>query len=397
MRRTLAAVPHCRALVIAVLGLLAAGSPAAAAERRVPQGWLGVVADGPLSGANGAEWDGMATAGAESVRTAVFWHRLQPYRTAAEVPAGEATRFRDAGGVPTDFTELDATVAAAVQRGLEVLPVVQATPGWAALRPGDFGSPPARLATFKAFLAALVTRYGPRGSLWTERPELPRVPIRAWQIWNEPNITRYWSSQPFASSYVRLLRAADKALEAADPSATVVLAGLPNVSWTALRAIYRAGGGGHFDAVALHPYTGRPSDVLRLVRYARRVMRNHGDARMPVWITELSWPAARGEVPDTGRFVVTNRGQATRLDAVLRRLAAARKRQRIARVFWYTWISTEAGPSAFDWSGLRRLRDGRTVSAPALRTFRRWAYRLEGCAKAPGDARRCAAIASPSR
>jgi hypothetical protein len=63
---------------------------------------------------------------------------------------------------------------------------------------------------------------------------------------------------------------------------------------------------------------------------------------------------------------------------------------RIARVFWYTWLSSEAGPSAFDWSGLRRERAGGRVSAPALSAFRRAARRLEGCAKAPGDARRCA-------
>jgi hypothetical protein len=118
-------------------------------------------------------------------------------------------------------------------------------------------------------------------------------------------------------------------------------------------------------------------------------MRRHGDRRVPVWITELSWPAARGKVPDPAGFEVTEAGQAARLGAVLELLAAARERQRIARVFWYTWISTEGGPSAFDWSGLRRLRDGVAVTAPALATYRRWARRLAGCAKAPGNARRC--------
>ena len=58
-------------------------------------------------------------------------------------------------------------------------------------------------------------------------------------------------------------------------------------------------------------------------------------------------------------------------------------------MFWYTWLSSEAGPSAFDWSGLRRLREGAAVDAPALAAFRRSARALEGCAKAT-DARRCA-------
>ena len=169
-----------------------------------------------------------------------------------------------------------------------------------------------------------------------------------------------------------------------------MLAGLPNESWKALRSIYAAGGRGRFDAVALHPYTRKPENVLRLVRYARRVMRKRGDARVPVWVTELSWPAAKGKVPRPAGFEVTEAGQARRLGSALRLLAAARRRQRIERVFWYTWLSTEAGPSAFDWSGLRRLREGSAVDAPALATFRRWARRLEGCAKT-ADARRCAA------
>ena len=375
--------------VAAGLAIAALAAPAQAAERRVPQGWLGVVADGPLTAAHTGEWDAMVGAGVESVRTAVRWYELQPYGSAAEVPAADAARFRDAGGVPTDFTALDAVIAGAAARGLSVLPVVQATPAWAARTPGDITSPPADPATFGRFMAALAGRYGPQGSLWAERPDLPRIPVRAWQVWNEPNLTRYWSEQPFARSYVRLLKAADAALDAADPGATVVLAGLPNVSWTALRQIYKAGGRGHFDAVSLHPYTRRPKDVLRLVRYARREMRRAGDGRTPVWLTELSWPAAKGKVPRPAGFETTDRGQAVRLGAALRLIARDRRALRIQRVFWYTWLSSEVGPSSFDWSGLRRLRGGTPVSVPALAVFREAARRLQGCRKTT-DARRCA-------
>jgi hypothetical protein len=375
-------------LLLSLLLALVATAPAVAAERRVPQGWLGVMADGPLSAADAGEWDRMVASGAELVRVHVSWSRMQPYAGATDVPPFDASRFRYARGVPTDFSALDAIVATAAARGLDVLPVVLSTPGWAARRAGDPASPPRDPDTFGRFLAALADRYGLHGSLWAERPELPRMPVRAWQVWNEPNLTRYWSRQPFGRSYVNLLRAADRALHTADPRAKVVLAGLPNVSGQALRAIYEAGGQGHFDAVALHPYTRRPADVLRLVRLARSVMRKRRDGSLPIWLTELSWPAAKGKVPRPAGFEVSDKGQATKLRRALKLLAAARKRQRIQRVFWYTWISTEAGPSAFDWSGLRRMRDGSAVAAPALAVFRRWARRHQGCVKST-DARRC--------
>jgi hypothetical protein len=390
MPRALPLLTAAPALLIAVvLPLAFAATPAAAAERRVPERWLGVTVDGPVGAADDGEWDLMATSGVESVRAALRWYEMQPYRSAAEVPPEDAARFRDAGGVPTDFNDFDAIVAAASRRGLAIVPVVQSTAGWAARRPGDTTSPPRDLATFGRFVSALVARYGPRGSLWAERPELPRIPIREWQIWNEPNIIRYWSKQPFARSYVRLLRTAHRALHAGDRGATVVLAGLPNVSWEALRSIYDAGGRGSFDAVALHPYTGTPSLVMKLVRSARKVMRDHGDRKLPIWITELSWPAARGKVARPAGFTVTEAYQRRRLNKALLLLSAARTRHRIERVFWYTWLSTEAGESAFDWAGLRRQRGGSVVDAPALATFRDWARRLQGCAKST-DARRCA-------
>jgi hypothetical protein len=381
-----------RSVLLAALLVLVAATPAATA-RQVPRGWLGAVVDGPLTGpqraAYAGEWDLMAASGVESVRVAVFWDEHQPVASAAELPAGEAGRFASVGGVPTDFSRTDAVVAAAAARGLRVLPVVQRAPGWARVEPDDPASPPARAATFAAFVGALVRRYGPRGSFWAERPDLPRIPVRAWQVWNEPNLTSYWSVQPFARGYVRLLRAARRAVRAADPGAQVVLAGLPNRSWTALRAVYRAGGRGGFDAVALHPFTGPPRFVMKIVRLARRETVRAGDARVPIWLTELSWPASAGRVPRRGGFEVTDAGQATRLGGVMRRLRGQRRALRIERVFWYTWLSMEAGPTAFDWSGLRRVRAGTVVSAPALAVYTRWARRLQGCAKAPGDATRC--------
>jgi hypothetical protein len=363
-----------RALLVAVLALLVTAAPASAA-RQVPRGWLGVQADGPVADLPGAfegEWDQMAGAGVETVRLTFLWRTAEP----------------SPGAI--DFSAPDALVLSAARRRLEVLPNVWATPDWAAERPGDAASPPRDRAAYGRFLAALIARYGPSGSLWAEHPEVPRIPIRAWQIWNEPSMTRYWSRQPFAKSYVALLRAASAAIRVADPRAKVVLAGLPNESWKALDAIYRAGARGHFDAVALHPYTGKPRNVVRLIEFARDVMARHRDRRTPVWVTELSWPASLGEVSGTSGFETTDSGQARKLGQALARLVAARKRLRIGKVVWYTWLSAEGGPNPFAWSGLRRIRESALISAPALAVFRAAARRLEGCAKPAGDASRCA-------
>ena len=353
-----------RGLAVAAAALLAllVCAPVAGA-RSVPRGWLGVQVDGPMTEPGNpfaSEWDLMTASGVESVRAAFDWRAAQPVE-----------------GGPVDFQAMDALVTAAAARRLPVLPVVHRTPAWAAARPRDgSAAAPRGTAPFAAFLTALVGRYGPDGSLWAEQPGLPKLPIRDWQIWNEPNLTRYWTPQPFARRYVRLLRASRRSLRAADPGSRTILAGLPNESWIALRRVYRAHGRGAFDAVALHPYTGRPRNVVRLVEFARREMRRYRDGRKPVWLTELSWPASKGKTAGAPGFVTTERGQAARLELALRLLARARKRLRIEKVVWYTWLSREGSRNSFDWSGLRRQRGSRVVTARSLAAFRRAARRL---------------------
>jgi Glycosyl hydrolase catalytic core len=347
-----------RLTIIAAALCLLFAAPATAA---VPRDWLGVAVDGPLiesAGDHAGEWPMIAGSGARSARIAFLWHEGQPLGPGA-----------------VDFSAYDAPVLAAAQHGLGVLPVVVSTPPWARADAGDAAAPPRDVADYAAFLTALVGRYGPRGTLWDEHPELEARPIRAWQIWNEPNLRSYWSRQPFAKGYVRLLKAARAALRAADPGARAILAGLPN-GWDALRKIYRAGGRRHFDAAAVHPYTANALRVPRFVREVRRVMRRFGDRRKPVWVTEISWPAAKGRARDPIGIATDDRGQARRLRRGLLALAASRRQLRVRRVYWYTWLSAESSTSVFAWSGLRRLHDGEVVSTPALRAFRATARRL---------------------
>ena len=119
-------------------------------------------------------------------------------------------------------------------------------------------------------------------------------------------------------------------------------------------------------------------------------MARRGDGKIPIWITELSFPAAQGKTLQHGGFETTEKGQSDRLKEGLPLLVDDRTKLRIGRVYWYTWLSIEGiTGSAFDYSGLRRMRAGQVFDAPSLAIFTRLARRLQGCAKQPGDARRC--------
>src|SRR3954454_25009692 len=195
-----------RRLLPALLAVaLLVPASAEAAPRRVPQGFFGVMADGVLLDRTDAqlahEFDVMQANGVESVRIVVYWADLQPQAPGSPVPDGwRAGR----NGVPTNFAETDRLFAQASSHQMSVLPVVLRSPSWDSENPDLLTAPPKTDQAYADFLGTLIDRYGPRGSFWDEHPDLPKRPQRDWQIWNEPNIARYWGSpKPFAAHYAR--------------------------------------------------------------------------------------------------------------------------------------------------------------------------------------------------
>lgn len=359
------------ALAACLAGLALAAAPAADA-RSVPRGFFGVMADGVLMTRDDASFAHelalMRSTGVESIRPVVYWADMQPER-----------------GGPIVFFSLDRLMAEAARNDLTVLPVVLRAPAWARIEPGNFASPPKDPADFAAFLQALVTRYGPAGTFWAERPELPRRPQRHWQVWNEPNLDRYWSSpRPFARDFVKLQRASYRAIKRADPGARVILAGFGNDSWNAFRRAYAAGlDGSMYDIAAAHPFSGRVANVLRIVELNRAVMRRNGDGRKPMIVSEITWPSAEGSpATTTTGFETTESGQARRLREAYRAFIRERRRFRLLSVVWSTWLTSDAGSrNSFDWSGLRKLNPadpaGDPVDKPAYGAYRKLALTAE--------------------
>lgn len=377
-------------LMIAAVGVLPA-----AASARVPQGFVGMIADGPLLTRYvnlGRQLDSMVSTGVESVRTDFNWAGAEPYASWADVPADQRHRFVNAGGMPVDFSASDTIVGAAAQRGLTIMPVILFTPQWAAAPITVAGShaDPASAATFASFATVLVQRYGPHGTYWRTHRRIRALPIRMWQIWNEPNLTLYWSEK-FPGAYVDLLHAAHDAIHKADPGAKVVLAGMPNDSWNAIASIYKVPGARHyFDVAAAHPFTQQPAGVITILQRVRAVMNHAGDRGKPIIASEISFPSSLGKASQHFGFETTESGQAQSLKKLLPLLAAARNQLHLLAFYHYTWIGREhLHDKSFSFAGLLRLTGTRLMAKPALAAFRAAALALEGCRVKGPLATRC--------
>jgi hypothetical protein len=348
------------ALIAILLLALAPGASAKVPARFMGVNWDSAISQAPAS-VQSAQFPRMKSAGVRTMRTAFFWSTGQPEENG-----------------PVDLSATDALVGAAAARHIEVFPHIITAPDWARLTPAPM-APPYDPQLFVSYVRTLVAHYGPDGVFWAQHPELPKVPIRYWQFWNEPHLPFQWDlprkqQKYWPRTYVAQLKVFYQAVKAQDPHAKVVLAGLANRSWVYLEKLYRAGAHGFFDVAAVHPYTTRPSGVVRLLDKFRKVMRAHHDRRTPLWVTELGLPASKGRAHSNNSLQTTPRGMARFLTGAYSKL-----RKRAPRVYWYTWASEYRG-DVFRYTGLFRYRHGtrKPVAQPAYRAYVKIAHKLEG-------------------
>jgi hypothetical protein len=371
--------------------------------RPVPQGFVGVDVDGPMFAPNASlsypgQLRAMVANGVQRIRLAFDWAAAQPYSSASQVPAGQQSQFPDVGGRPTSFAQTDEMVGDAAMRGITVLPTILYAPGWDAQRNRSGGIDiPARNAPYAQYVTTLVRRYGPNGSFWRAHPGIRKLPVRMWQIWNEPNLSIYWP-QPFAPSYVRLLAAAHVAIRRADPGAKLVLGSLTNFAWRSVGQIYHVRGARHlFDVVAINAFTKTPGGVMRYMRLTRDALIHAKDAHKPLLAAELSWPSSLGKVTSQHfDFDTSVAGQARDIAQLLPLIGRQRVQLGLIGFDYYTWIGDENPPHplAFQFSGLLRYLNGKVTAKPALAAFRKGALALEQCRQPGSIATRCVKRAS---
>jgi hypothetical protein len=305
----------------------------------------------------------MASIGIQTIRQTFDWSTIERRRGRYDL------RYHD------DY------VAQAAAHGIRILPVLFNPPRFHRRSRGRAACPPRRNATFARFAKRLVRRYGRGGSLWRQRPELPRRPIIAWQIWNEPNLAIYWCGRPNARRYVAMQRRVGRAIKRVDRRAHILSAGLPPSKLRSavpldryIGAMYRAGARRAFDSLAINSYAKNHRELRRLLRSIRRLMNRRGDRRGSIWITELGW----GDTGVEHRFIVGAEGQAKRIRRSFELIRKLRLRLRLRGVVYYSWRDAPPYPPRYEdmWGLHTGLLDINGGSKPALEAFRDAVSRL---------------------
>lgn len=271
------------------------------------------------------EWEGMSpqdfrfmvaemdTMGAEWIRLGVIWRDIEP---SPGVYRWEA---------------LDERLNIALDAGLRPLLLIHTTPAWVT----GFGTVGSGAAEqYAQFAAEVAERY--------------RDQADAYEIWNEPNIARFWD-RPSPESYAELLTATAPLLREIDPDAEVVSAGLApalnieDYSVTIdrfLRGLYELDALRDVTAVGIHPYSypEMPSGSAHWNTFAQlpkiqAIMHSHGDYTRSIWLTEYGAPSAgEGGV-----------GTALQADMVVEALQLTDDSRYLGPIFMYTMYDLDLG------------------------------------------------------
>jgi hypothetical protein len=233
-----------------------------------------------------------------------------------------------------DFSVLDQQVALAERAHVEVLLPLGLSPPWASARPREASayrpgnsSEPVDLEFWKRYVATVASRY--------------RGHIQAYEIWNEPNLTRFYSGS--AETMLRLAALAYRQIKSLDPEALVVspsATGAAGLAW--LESYLERGGGRWADVIGYHFYVGQnqsPEEMAGLIQQVRAILDRHGLSGKPIWNTETGWriageqePPAAWKSPLRGNGLGSRRGAAYVARALVLGWAGG-----LDRFYWYSW------------------------------------------------------------
>ncbi len=197
----------------------------------------------------------------------------------------------------------DEIVREARSRGIEIYASLIGTPAWASDGPLGIGAP-RDVADWRAFVSETARRYRGR--------------VKAWGVWNEPNLGEFWAGTRGQYIDVLLVPAAQE-IHRADPDALVCGPELAHLTsggadWHGWLLDVMRRAGSSIDVVTHHVYDrdgngevtrkldasttfGGNPDYWSLVAPSVREVLQVAGARQPVWLTETGWASSEvGEV-----------------------------------------------------------------------------------------------------
>lgn len=149
------------------------------------------------------------------------------------------------------------------------------TPPWAAGGSTTYDKPPTDYNDLYVYARAVAQRSIAMG-----------MPIRNWEVWNEPNNgAGTWTGTH--AQMVQMAKAIHAGVKSVDPSFNVLTPSPQGNATVWMNGYLAAGGGAYADTMAFHGYTfNTPETILSLISNYKAVFATYGQSGKPIWDTE---------------------------------------------------------------------------------------------------------------
>jgi hypothetical protein len=132
--------------------------------------------------------------------------------------------------------------------------------------------------------------------------------VKYWEVWNEPNISEFWSPEPNVENYTKILKEAYRRAKEADPDCKVIGCVTAGTALEFIEKVLQLGGGDYMDIISVHPYQHEtPEDdkgQIALIHNLHDMLRKY-NVDVPIWITEVGWVSAEsGDAVEQAKKVV---------------------------------------------------------------------------------------------
>lgn len=308
-----------------------------------------------ILGANTAmsSYEGLATADAEAkrledsaagyAREEFEWNRIEPRKGYY------------------DWAKFDQMVSVAEARNIKIVGKLVYSADWASSAPAGTPAasvryyPPAQMSDWQDYVSHTVARYAGR--------------VSAWEVWNEPNLDKYWAPSPDPVKYAAMLTTSYSVIKSLDPAAVVLVGGLAGgFSEGFMSAVKANGAGNSYDAIALHMYVVGPPESSAIDGWFSSaqtwIARNAPGRR--IWITEFGWTTCDG---------CANKATEDQQAQYLSRFAIKAAAEGVVSALWYNLRENGTSGSSIDSYGLIE-RGGRLK--PAYGAFQRFGQATAG-------------------
>ncbi|MDR2404208.1 MAG: hypothetical protein LBD78_09280 [Spirochaetaceae bacterium] len=210
-----------------------------------------------------------------------------------------------------NFADYDAYIGNGKSHGKKIFAVLAYDTSWLY---GDGQSrnyiSPEQLDLYCAYVKKTVERY--KGS------------VDAWGIWNEPNISRFWTGT--AAEFYELTKRAAAAIREADPGALIVGGAfntLATEEW--IRGLFESGAMEQVDALSYHPYSFSAFSSAAIFTGVQEILAGyHFDDK--IWVTEVGFP--------TGGSYLTKVSEENMPEQVVKTIVSLATAGAV-HVFWY--------------------------------------------------------------